>query len=77
MLHEILLFIFYCRFLLLIRFVSFHFLSLFVTTLSLSLSKQKKLCIFQKHKTNKTNPVAAYAANIFLKSCGKNALLKN
>lgn len=64
MLHEILLFIFYCRFLLLIRFVSFHLLSLFVTTLSLS--KQKKLCIFQKHKTNKTNRVAAYAANIFL-----------
>lgn len=65
MLHEILLFIFYCRFLLLIRFVSFHFLSLFVTTLSLSRNK-RNFAFFQKHKTNKTNPVAAYAANIFL-----------
>lgn len=65
MLHEILLFIFYCRFLLLIRFVSFHFLSLFVTTLSLSLETKETLH-FPKHKTNKTNPVAAYAANIFL-----------
>lgn len=66
MLHEILLFIFYCRFLLLIRFVSFP-LTFCYHSLSLCLlSKQKKLCIFQKHKTNKTNLVAAYAANIFL-----------
>lgn len=66
MLHEILLFIFYCRFLLLIRFVSFHFLSLFVTTLSLSLETKETLHFPKKHKTNKTNRVAAYAANIFL-----------